>query len=406
MENNILLQEALSMQDDLVSIRRHLHRHPETGLHLKETKNYVKKELLSMGYEPEDCGTCGLTALIGGTTPGKTFLIRGDMDALPFPEETDLDFRSQTNAMHACGHDMHTAMMLGAARLLKSHEHEIHGTIKLMFQPGEEIFEGSKDMIADGVLEHPHVDAAMMLHVMTGLPIPTGTAIVCTGGVSAPAADYFTIQIQGKGCHGSTPCNGVDPINIAAHIITALQEIHARELGITDNAALTFGTIHGGTAPNAIPDIVELAGTIRTYDEELRSYLKNRVVEIAECVAATFRGTAKVIWGSGCPTLINDPALAESTIEYTRELLGTKQAFSTSQLSTLSNEKNVSKTTGSEDFAYISQKVPSIMISLAAGNSKEGYHYPLHHPKVTFDEKALSYGSAIYAYVALHYLSE
>lgn len=406
MEPDKLLQEANALQNDLVSTRRYLHTHPETVFDLTETKAYVKKQLSDMGYKPIDCGKCGVIALAGGKNPGKVFLIRGDMDALPIQEEADVDFPSKNGNMHACGHDMHTTMLLGAAKLLKAHENEIFGTIKLMFQPAEETFEGSMDMIQAGVLENPSVDAALMIHVMTGLPMPTGTAIVCDGGVSAPAADYFTINIQGKGCHGSMPNNGIDPINAAAHIITALQEIHARELALSDEAVLTFGTIHGGTASNAIPDTVELSGTIRTYDEEVRTFLKNRMLEITRSIATAFRASAKVSFGSGCPTLYNDPTLAECTIQYMKELLGEKKAFTAGELNAGSGAKKSPKTAGSEDFAYVSHEVPSIMLALAAGNPKEGYCYPQHHPKVTFDESVLPYGSAIYAYAALRWLKE
>ena len=401
-----LLKEASNMQEELTKNRRYLHTHPETGFDITETKAYVKKELTDMGYTPIDCGKAGLTALAGGKRNGKVFLLRADMDALPVREEADVDFPSENGNMHACGHDMHTSMLLGAAKLLKQHEDEIHGTIKLMFQPAEEIFAGSKDMIDAGVLKNPDVDAALMIHVMAGLPMPSGTVIVCDGGISAPAADYFTIRIQGKGCHGSMPNNGIDPINAAAHIITALQEIHARERALSDEAVLTFGTIHGGAAENVIPDFVELGGTIRTYDEDIRSFLKKRMTEISQGIAATFRASAKVSFGTGCPTLKNDYELSSCISTYMTELLGKEKAFTAGALSALSGEKKAPKTAGSEDFAYISQEVPSIMLALAAGNPSEGYCFPQHHPKVKFDETALSYGTAIYAYAALRYLAD
>lgn len=401
-----LLKEASNMQEELTKNRRYLHTHPETGFDLTETKAYVKRELTDMGYTPIDCGKAGLTALAGGKKSGRVFLLRADMDALPIREEADVDFPSENGNMHACGHDMHTSMLLGAAKLLKQHEDEIHGTIKLMFQPAEEIFAGSKDMIDAGVLKNPDVDAALMIHVMAGLPMPSGTVIVCDGGISAPAADYFTIRIQGKGCHGSMPNNGIDPINAAAHIITALQEIHARELALSDEAVLTFGTIHGGAAENVIPDFVELGGTIRTYDEDVRSFLKKRMTEISQGIAATFRASAKVSFGTGCPTLKNDYELSSCISTYMTELLGKEKAFTAGALSALSGEKKAPKTAGSEDFAYISQEVPSIMLALAAGNPSEGYCFPQHHPKVKFDETALSYGTAIYAYAALRYLAD
>ena len=397
------LQEASELERELILSRRYLHTHPETGFDLENTLAYVKKELISMGYEPKECGKAGLVALAGGTQEGKVFMIRGDMDALPVREEADVEFPSENGKMHACGHDMHTAMMLGAARLLKAHEDEICGTVKLMFQPAEEIFEGSHDMIKNGLLKNPDVDAALMIHVMAGLPMPTGTVIVCGGGVSAPAADYFSIKIQGKGCHGSMPNNGIDPINVAAHIITALQEIHARELALSDEAVLTIGSIHGGDAANVIPDTVELCGTIRTYDEEIRSFLKTRMNEISQGIAASFRASAEVSFGSGCPTLVNDPDLSACTTKYVQELLGPSKAFNADQFSTMSGQ---SKTTGSEDFAYVSLEVPSIMLALAAGNPNQGFCYPQHHPKVKFDEAALSVGSAIYTYTAMRWLKE
>lgn len=406
MKAEALLTEAAGYQQQLVETRRYLHTHPGTGFDIEETKTYVKEQLRAMGYDPKDCGKAGVVASAGGQKPGKVFLIRGDMDALPMKEEAEVDFPSENGKMHACGHDMHTTMMLGAARLLKAHEAEIEGTVKLMFQPAEEIFEGAHDMIEAGVLKNPDVDAAMMIHVMAGLPLPAGTVVACCGGVSAPAADYFYIDVQGKGCHGSMPANGVDPINAAAHIITALQEINARELGISDEAVLTIGTIQAGNAANVIPDTASMSGTIRTYDESTRAYIKERMTEISLSIAAAFRAEAKVTFGSGCPTLDNDPAVAESTTGYLRELLGPGKAFTAAQLAAMSGSSKASKSTGSEDFAYVSQEVPSIMFALAAGHPDQGYCFPQHHPKVKFDESVLSEGCAIYAYTAMRWLEE
>lgn len=401
-----LLQEAQNYETELISARRYLHTHPGTCFDIQDTLTFVKNKLIEMGYEPKECGKAGLVALAGGKKPGKVFLIRGDMDALPIKEEADIDFPSTNGKMHACGHDMHTTMMLGAAKLLKNHEDEINGTIKLMFQPAEEVFEGSKDMIGAGLLKNPDVNAALMIHVMAGMPFETGTAIVSDGGVSAPAADYFTIKIQGKGCHGSMPNNGVDPINVAAHIVTALQEINSREISLSDEAVLTIGSIHGGNAANAIPDTVELSGTIRTYDEEIREFLKTRMTEISQGIAVSFRAKADVSFGSGCPTLVNDTDLSKCTVTYLKELFGPSKVFTAGQLNAMSGSKKAPKTAGSEDFAYVSQEVPSIMIAFAAGTPKDGYCYPQHHPKAKFDEAALPKGSAVYAYTAMRWLEE
>lgn len=401
-----LMQESRDNSEYLLSARRYLHSHAETGFDLSETVSYLKKELSAMGYDPQDCGKAGLIALAGGKKPGKVFLIRADMDALPIQEESGEEFSSHTGKMHACGHDMHASMLLGAARLLKAHEEEINGTVKLMFQPAEETFEGSHDMIEAGLLKNPDVDAALMIHVMAGVPFPAGTVVVSDGGVSAPAADYFTIKIQGKGCHGSMPNAGVDPVNAAAHIVLALQEIHARELALSDEAVLTIGSIHAGNAANVIPDTAELSGTIRTYDEEVRSFLKTRMTEIAEGTASVFRATAQVEFGSGCPTLINHKDLSECIFSYLRELLDPGKALTVSQVNAMSGDSKPPKTAGSEDFAYVSQEVPSLMLALAAGHPKKGYCYPQHHPKVRFDEEVLPVGSAVYAYAAMRWLEE
>ena len=405
MTSDTLLQEAEQIRDHVLRERRTLHQIPGTGFDIGDTLAFVKKELTDMGLQPADCGRAGVTALAGGKRPGKVFLLRADMDALPIREEADVEFASQNGRMHACGHDLHTAMLLGAARLLKAHEEEIHGTVKLMFQPAEEIFEGSHDMIEAGLLENPKVDAALMIHVMAGMPFPAGTVIVSAPGVSAPAADYFEIKVQGKGCHGSMPNTGVDPLTAAAHILIALQEIHARELAMDDRVVLTIGTMNAGTASNVIPDTVTMGGSIRTFDEETRSFIKQRMTEIAEGTAKTFRAEAAVTFGSGCPTLVNDRDLSQCCGQYMKELLGEGRAFSVAELNAMGGGTS-SKSAGSEDFAYVSQEVPSLMLALAAGQPEKGYRYPQHHPMAKFDESVLPGGSAVYAWAALRWLEE
>jgi hippurate hydrolase len=202
------------------------------------------------------------------------------------------------------------------------------------------------------------------------------------------------------------PNTGVDPLNAAAHILIALQEIHARELAMSDNAVLTIGTMHAGNAANVIPDTVTMSGSIRTFDEETRSFIKKRMEEITECTAKAFRADAKVVWGSGCPTLVNDKDLSVCMEGYVKELLGQNKAFSVAQLMAMSGGGSSSKSAGSEDFAYVSQEVPSIMLALAAGEPDKGYKYPQHHPMVKFDESVLAPGSAVYAYTAMRWLEE
>ena len=396
-----ILREAKALQEEIKSHRLWLHTHAETGFDLTETKPYVKSALMKMGYTVQECGKAGLVTTVG-KPGGKVLLLRADMDALPIAEEADVDFACQNGRMHACGHDMHTAMLLGAAKLLKAHESELDGMVKLMFQPAEEIFEGSKDMIASGVLENPRPDAALMIHVAAGMPLPAGTVVVSAPGVSAPAADYFTIRVHGKGCHGSAPQNGIDPLTAAAHILIALQEIHARELSASDEAVLTIGTFHAGEAGNVIPDTATMGGTIRTYDEKTRSYLKERITAIAKNVAEAFRAGAEVGFGSGCPTLVNDKGLSETVTGYLKDLLGANRAFTTAELS----GGKPARGGGSEDFAYVSHEVPSLMLALAAGEPSKGYVYPQHHPKVKFDESILSTGAAVFVDCALQYLRE
>ncbi len=406
MTSEQIKKEADALRETIVSDRQYLHAHAETGFDLHDTLAFVRKQLADMGYTPVDCGKAGLVALAGGKKPGKVFLLRSDMDALPIEEQSGEGFACPNGRMHACGHDMHTAMLLGAARLLKQHEDEIQGTVKLMFQPAEEIFEGSSDMIGAGLLKNPDVDAALMIHVMASMPFAAGTVIVSPPGVSAPAADYFEIKVQGKGCHGSMPNTGVDPLNAAAHILIALQEIHARELAMNDRAVLTIGTMNAGTAANVIPDTVVMGGSLRTFDEETRAQIKQRMTEIAQGIAAAFRAEAEVVFGSGCPTLVNNAELAACAAAYVKELLGEGRAFSAAELSAMGGGQKSSGAAGSEDFAYVSQQVPSIMLALAAGQPEKGYRYPQHHPMVRFDEDALSAGSAVYAYTALRWLEE
>ncbi len=392
-----MLKEALELQEQIKKDYEKLHACPEAGFDLTQTRAYVKKRLLEMGYEPMDCGKAGIVVTAGNPETGKCFLLRADMDALRIQEEADVPFRSTNGNMHACGHDAHTAMLLGAAKIIKYHEQELGGIVKFMFQPAEEILEGAKDMLDAGVLENPKVEGAMMAHVMTGVPIKAGTVIVSAPGVSAPAADFFKITIKGKGCHGSMPHLGIDALTVAAHILIALQEIQARELSVFDEAALTIGALEGANVANAIPDTVTLKGSMRAFDEDVRSHMKKRLTEIAENVARAFRAEAIVTYTSGAPTLINDKELSEKTVIWLKEALGEDMIIRSQDMPGKSGG-------GSEDFAYVSHAVPSIMVALAAGDVREGYEHPLHHPKMRLDTNALVYGTAALAEVAMRYV--
>ena len=397
-----LLNEAKTLEPQLQTWRRTLHRHPEVGFDLPQTKALVKQALTEMGYAPQDCGKAGVLALVGGKKPGKTLLLRGDMDALPIQEQSGEEFSSEIpGRMHGCGHDMHTAMMLGAAKLLKAHEDEIEGTVKLEFQPAEEIFQGSPDMIANGLLEDPKVDAAVMFHVLAGMPLPAGTVLVPGGGITMASCEQYHITVHGKGGHGSTPHACVDPITAAAHIHIALQEINSRELDPNAFGVLTTGCFKAGAASNVIPDTAEMFGTIRTTDPDNKTgeLIRKRMTEIAQGVALAFRCTAEVEFSDYCPCMVVDKALAADALTYMTDLLGAGAM----DMTPLTGGKAGG---GSEDFAFVSHEVPTVSMFLSAGNSKDGYLYGQHHPKVRFDDSILYEGSAAYSYFALRWLSK
>lgn len=374
--------------------RRYLHAHAETAFELHDTFEYVWKRLIEIGLTPKKCGRCGIVADIGAGE--RCVILRADMDALAIREEADVPFVSTNGCMHACGHDLHTAMLLEAARLLEARERELPGKVRLMFQPAEELLLGAADMLANGLLDGAEVAAAFMIHVLTGIDLPAGMVIVSAPGVSAPAAGMFEIRICGKGCHGAMPHTGVDPITIAAHTVLNLQQIQTRELSITEPCALTIGMLQAGDSANVIPDAAVLRGSLRAFDDETHQYLIRRVGEIAAGTAALFRGSAETEMLGGAPTLVNDEKLSSMAVTALKKLLGEERALLSSELG-----GDAKKSSGSEDFAHVSHAVPSLMVALAAGRPQDGYGHPTHHPKAKFDERALPVGAAVYAKLAL-----
>lgn len=394
--NKIILEEAQTLAPSVSEWRRELHRHPETGFELETTCEFVYNKLKAMGLEPVKCGKAGWVVLLG--KPGKkVFLLRADMDALPLEEDSGEEFKSlHSGKMHACGHDMHTAMLLGAAQILKNHEDLLEGQVKLMFQPAEEISQGAKDMVESGVLENPKVDAAEMLHVASGAPFPAGLVMVPQGGTGASASALFTIRVTGKGGHGAMPSVCVDPITALCHIHTGLEEIFSRELGLTEYLAVTVGKIHGGEAANIIPNFAEMSGTIRTMSREKMEWVQKRITEIASGIATAYRAEAEVIYENFLPPMIADDTLVDCTLGYLKELLGP---------GVMQIPKGQTGG-GSEDFAFVAERVPSIPLFLGAGCSADGYTSPAHHPKVRFDERALPVGTAAHAYNAIRWLQD
>lgn len=389
---NNFIKEAEEIKEELINYRRKIHNNPEVGAILPETKNYIINKLKEFGYYPKEICESGIVATIKGNKPGKTFLLRADMDALPMSEATEFAFKSTNGCMHSCGHDMHSAMLLGAAKLLKQNQDKIEGTVKLVFQPDEEGFTGAKKMISAGVLENPKVDAAMAMHVHSGTP----SNIVLYGlGTSIAGCNRFRIVVKGKGSHGAMPETGVDPINIAAHIYISLQEIISREISATKPAVLTIGKFSGGDAPNIIPEEVIMEGTIRSLDKELGEFIFNRLNEIVTATAKMFRGEAEVIELSSVPPLKNDEDLANELGDYVKELIGEKSviAFQGGGM-------------GSEDFASYSYEVPSVYFMLGAGTKEEDplYGEPMHNEKVVFNEDILVTGAAMHTYCAIKWL--
>lgn len=390
-----ILDEARALQDQIVRDRRWLHQHPELGFDLPETSAYVRARLEEMGYEVTEPCECGLLTQIGDPSEGACILLRADYDALPICEETGLPFAATNGNMHACGHDCHPAMLLGAARILKDHEDEIHGCVKLLFQPDEEgcapvDTTGGDAVLAGGVLENPTVDAVCSLHVMTP-DFPSGQVLTRPGTIFS-SIDDIDIRITGHGAHGSTPHLGVDPINIACHIYQAIQNYIARELDPTEVCVATFGKIEAGRAANVIPEEAHMLGTLRTQSAAVRSRFHERVSDMCGKIAEAFGGSCEVRFLRGVPNTVNDPALTEELVGYVDELFGEPTHIL---------EKPYP---GTDDLAVLSQEVPTAYFQLSM--PVEGHlEYGLHNPRVMLDESLLYKGTALLAENALRFLA-
>jgi amidohydrolase len=377
------LEKAKSLQPELTTLRRALHAIPEVGKHLPNTAAFLMEKLKEMGYAPKEISPFGIVAEAGKGTP--VFLLRADMDALPVREESGLPFASQNGCAHVCGHDLHMAMLLGAAKLLKENEENLKGTVRFMFQPDEEGMSGAADMIAAGVLEQ--VEAALALHVMPGLP--TGVIAAALGPVMA-SQDRFRLEVTGKGGHGAKPEQTIDPINAAAHVYLAWQEILAREVKSSQPVVITVGSFHAGHAANVIPETAVLEGTIRTFDKETKHFVKQRLEEIAHATARAFRAKSKLDFYGEIPAVVNEEGLTRELISHIQE----------AGLHVVPWEKD----TVSEDFSFISQRVPAALFFLGTGETED--QAGLHHPRVTFDENVLRFGAAALAQCAERWLAK
>ena len=381
-----LLQEAQAMEQEIIGWRRYFHENPELGLELPKTAAKVQEELKKMGVRFRPCGQSGVLGYIG-KEGGKSILLRGDMDALPLTEDTGLPYASQCpGKMHACGHDTHAAMLLGAAKLLKAHEEELQGLVILMFQPGEEMGYGSRTMVEDGLLENPRVDAAMALHV--GSQVEVGK-LNYSPGVASGAMATFIISIQGKGGHSSGPQKTVDPVNIATQVCSALNMLIPREVDPEAFATMTVGALNGGRASNIIPDTAEIMVSFRTLSPEAYDHLLVRIPEILDHYVSAWHGTytTRVL---KTPSTVCDAAFSEEIVPFAAEILGAE------------NVRPVPPMKGAEDFGHVTRLVPGFYAFMGAG-SPEGY--PLHNPNMVLDESAFALGTAILVNSAVGWLT-
>ena len=377
------LDEAEELRDELVAIRRDLHAHPELAFQEVRTAGIVAGRLGELGYEVvTGVGKTGVVGLLAGEQSGdRTVLIRFDMDALPIHEENDVPYRSQApGVMHACGHDAHVAVGLGVAKLLSRRQGELRGTVKLMFQPAEEIGRGALAMIADGVLDGPPVDLALGLHVSSMHPI--GTAVVHDGPLLA-GADLFEIVVRGRGGHGARPHDTVDAVLVASQIVVALQSIVGRNVNPMDEAVVTIGSIHAGEAGNVIAETATMRGTLRSYKAEVHGLLRQRVQELASGIAASFGATAEVTTTAGLAPTVNAPGPSEVVRRVAGSVLGEDKINTTW------------RTMGGEDFGAVLAKVPGSFFMLGARNDERGLNYAHHNPRFDIDDSCLPAGVAI-----------
>lgn len=386
---NEFLERAYALNDQLVKDRRHLHANPEVGLDLPNTKAYIIKRLEEIELEYKEVGY-GISALIKGESGGtndKVALLRADMDALPMTEINDLPYKSTNGCAHTCGHDLHASMLLSAAQIINENKDKFSGTVKLMFQPDEESLAGARNMIENGILEDPKVDFAFAMH--TGLTDKVGS-IGYYKGYMATSADIFNISIKGKGGHGAYPHQCITPIYAANMIYNGFSEMLAQEINRSEHATITFGQITSGTSFNIIPETAFIQGTVRTYNPEVREYVKMRMGEMVESTEKFTRTKIDLEFVNGVASLYSDP---ENT---------TKMIDIISQIEPKIELQDF-RFLASEDMAEISRLVPTTYIML---NCKvDGNDFSHHNPGILFDEKALPLGAGIFANIAIKSLA-
>jgi amidohydrolase len=388
-----IISAAKNIHNEVIVWRRDLHRIPEIGFELEQTSRYIRDSLDQMAIPYQIAAQTGIVALIEGGKPGPTLALRADMDALPIAEETGLPFASTNGNMHACGHDAHAAMLLGTAKMLKAVSADLKGSVKLLFQPGEEGHGGAEAMIKDGCLENPDVQAAAGLHVGQIFPeVKTGQIGICEGPILA-AATAFTVTVKGKSTHGALPHLGVDAITVAAEIILALQKIISREVDPLGSAVLTVGKIEGGEAINIVTPRVVFSGDFRTLSEDDRQFITTRLKEVCTSIAKANRAEAEIEILGGYPPTVNDA-------QFTARVLAAAAAVVGADNIVTIKKPNM----GTEDMSLYLQKVPGSFFVLGTGNPDKGITYPHHNARFDLDEDALWIGPAIFTRLALDYL--
>lgn len=386
------LNRAKDIQNELIAVRREFHQNPELDFNLSWTAGRIKKFLEAEGIEYTETSRNGICGLIKGKGE-KTIGIRADIDALPMEDKKGCEYSSKIKGkMHACGHDVHTTIVLGAAKILNSIKEQLNGNVKLIFEPAEETTGGAIHMIEEGVLENPRVDAVIGLHVEPYIEV--GKIGIKRDVVNA-ASNPFNLKIIGKGGHGAYPHSNIDPIVISANAITALQNIISREIPPTDPAVISICTIHGGTASNIIPDEVELSGIIRTMTLEHREYVTRRFREIVEGISSSMRGKCKIDITEGYPCLYNDDNIVDVLKKSAEEVIGDENIV-----------KLQKPAMGVESFAYFSLERPSAFYFLGIRNEKKGIVNPLHSNLFDVDEDCIPVGVAIQCETAFNFLNK
>lgn len=392
-------EKAKAIEGQIIAWRREIHQYPELMLDTVKTEELVAEALKDMGVEVrQGVGGHGVVGLLRGEAQGsayqvKTIALRADMDALPIQEETGKPYASKVSGlMHACGHDGHVAMLLGAAKILADTKKELAGNVKFIFQPGEEGAGGARLMIEDGCLEDPRPDMIVGAHLGSLWNVEPGMAGFRAGPLMA-ASDRFSVTVKGRGGHGAAPHLSVDPVVVAAHTVVALQTIVSREVNPTEPAVVTVGVLQAGTANNIIPDSCVLKGTVRYMDKDMGSRIAQRIKEIAEGIAASMRAEAVVEYHYGYPPLVNDAASTEMVAASAARVLGAE------------NVTTAQPTMGGEDMAFYLEKVPGTFFAIGSGNKAKGIVYPNHHPKFDLDEDVLHLGSAIFVQACLDFFA-